>query len=84
MLLSAPFTGKEFRLYVTPHTDQVKLGFVQHLSGFNDHVIRTKEYRQWLNVRLSPTQEIHSIGGGTSYAPGVVIKPRGSQMHCYT
>lgn len=51
-VVKCPFTGKEFRLYVTPHTDQVKLGFVQHLGGFNDHVTRTKEYRQWLNVRV--------------------------------
>ena len=53
-VIRCPFTNKEFRLYVTPHTDQVRLGFIQHLSGFNEHIIRTKEYGQWLVVRTEP------------------------------
>ncbi|WP_243668662.1 hypothetical protein [Vulcanisaeta sp. JCM 16161] len=51
-VIRCPFTSKEFRLYVTPHTDQVKLGFIQHFSGFNEHIVRTKEYGQWLVVRV--------------------------------
>jgi hypothetical protein len=53
-VIKCPFTGREFKLYVTSHTDQVRLGFIQHLSGFNEHVIRTKEYGQWLIVRVEP------------------------------
>ncbi|ADN51806.1 hypothetical protein [Vulcanisaeta distributa] len=53
-VVKCPFTGKEFKLYVTPHTDQVRLGFIQHFSGFNEHIIRTKEYGQWLVVRVEP------------------------------
>ncbi|WP_054842590.1 hypothetical protein [Vulcanisaeta distributa] len=51
-VIKCPFTNKEFRLYVTPHTDQVKLGFIQHFSGFNEHIVRTKEYGQWLVVKV--------------------------------
>ncbi|WP_054857179.1 hypothetical protein [Vulcanisaeta sp. JCM 16159] len=53
-VVKCPFTGKEFKLYVTPHTDQVRLGFIQHFSGFNEHIVRTKEYGQWLVVRVEP------------------------------
>ena len=53
-VIKCPFTNKEFKLYVTPHTDQVRLGFIQHLSGFNEHIIRTKEYGQWLITRVEP------------------------------
>ncbi|MGC8543014.1 MAG: hypothetical protein ACP5NQ_03650 [Vulcanisaeta sp.] len=51
-VVKCPFTNREFKLYITPHTDQVRLGFVQHLGGFNDHIVKVKEYSQWLIVRI--------------------------------
>ncbi|MFB6469741.1 MAG: hypothetical protein TU36_000660 [Vulcanisaeta sp. AZ3] len=53
-IIKCPFTNKEFKLTITPHTDQVKLGFVQHHGGLYDHIIKTKEYAQWLRVNTQP------------------------------
>jgi hypothetical protein len=53
-VVKCPFTNKEFKLYVTPQTDQVRLGFVQHHGGFLDHILKTKGYEDWLRIRVEP------------------------------
>ena len=53
-VIKCPFTGKEFKFDVTPHTDQVKLGFVQHESGFSTHILNVKEYSEWIIKRIEP------------------------------
>jgi len=53
-VIKCPFTNKEFKLHITPQTDQVRLGFIQHHGGLYDHILKTKEYGDWLRVKIEP------------------------------
>lgn len=53
-VIKCPFTNKEFKVTLVPHTDQTKLGVVQILGGFENHVLRVKEYEKWIKVSMRP------------------------------
>ncbi|WP_069807215.1 hypothetical protein [Vulcanisaeta thermophila] len=53
-VIKCPFTGREFKVSVVPHTDQVRPGFVQLLNGFNDHVFKVKDYSKWIRASVIP------------------------------